>query len=242
MAAATTLLARGQTPSVGDVVSAAGVSRTTFYRVFASREELLRALSQEPEPETRERLLESALELLGRDGLAALSMDEVADRAGASRATLYRLFPGKPALLAELVKHYSPFERIAETVEQFSGDPPEEVMQRVAIHFAALYRQRRGVFRALAFELTGMRSATHAEAGVEVVERGLASLIRYLQSQMELGHLRRVDPLLALQSFLGPLVMHVMTRTLTEERFGVRTPLDDALAVLVNLWLEGMRP
>jgi AcrR family transcriptional regulator len=222
-------------------VKAAGISRTTFYRAFASREELLRALSLEPEPETRERLLETALDALSRDGLAALSMDEVADQAGVSRATLYRLFPGKQALFAELVKRYSPFERIAETVEEFFDDPPEEVMLQVAVVFARLYRQRRGVFRALAFELTGMGRAADAGGGFAVAERALASLIRYLYLQMELGRLRRTDPLLALQAFLGPLFIHVATRPVAEARFGVRTPVEEALAALVALWLEGMR-
>jgi AcrR family transcriptional regulator len=240
--AAGPLFARGETPSIAEIVAAAGVSRTTFYRAFASREELLRALSLAPGPETRARLLEAALDLLSRDGLAALAMDEVADRAGVSRATLYRLFPGKQALFEELVRQYSPFDRIAETVEQSFDDPPEEVLRRVAIVFATLYRQRQGVLRTLAFELTGMRRATEAGGAWEVAERALASLIRYLRRQMEQGRLRPTDPVLALQAFLGPLLLHVTTRSLAEERFGVRTPLAEALAALVALWLEGMRP
>jgi len=239
--AAGPLFARGEAPSISEIVKAAGVSRTTFYRAFSSREELLRALSVEPEPETRDRLLETALDLLSRDGLAVLSMDEVADQAGVSRATLYRLFPGKQALFAELVKRYSPFERIAETVEELFDAPPEEVMLQVAVVFAQLYRQRRGVLRALAFELTGRGSAADPGAGFAVAERALAGLIRYLQRQMELGRLRRTDPLLALQAFLGPLFMHVATRPMAEVRFGVRTPLEEALAALVALWLDGMR-
>jgi hypothetical protein len=75
-----------------------------------------------------------------------------------------------------------------------------------------------------------------------VAERALVSLIRYLQHQMELGRLRRADPVLALQAFLGSLILHVMTRPLVEERFGMRMPLEDTLATLVALWLEGMRP
>jgi AcrR family transcriptional regulator len=240
--AAASLFERGETPSIATIAEAAGVSRTTFYRAFASREELLRALAIAPEPETRTRLLEVALDLLSRDGLNGLSMDEVADQAGVSRATLYRLFPGKRALFEELIREYSLFDRIAETVEQSFDDPPEEVMRRVASHFAALYRQRQGVFRTFAFELTGSRIGADVGGAFAVAERALASLIRYVQRQMELGRLRRTDPVLALQAYLGALLIHVMTRPLGEERFGIRAPLDDALAALVALWLNGMRP
>jgi AcrR family transcriptional regulator len=50
----------------------------------------------------RERLLEAATEVFGRDGLDA-PMSVVADAAGAGVASVYRLFPSKRELLAELV-------------------------------------------------------------------------------------------------------------------------------------------
>src|SRR5215469_11256209 len=73
-------------PSLEEIIQAAGISRATFYRAFSSREELLRALSIEPEVESRERLLEQAIEMIGQEGLAALSMDALADAAHVSRA------------------------------------------------------------------------------------------------------------------------------------------------------------
>ncbi|MCB1004812.1 MAG: helix-turn-helix transcriptional regulator, partial [Acidimicrobiales bacterium] len=45
-----------------------------------------------------EQLLDAAGELFARDGVAAVSMADVADAAGCSRATLYRYFDGKDAL------------------------------------------------------------------------------------------------------------------------------------------------
>src|ERR1700759_2721975 len=50
----------------------------------------------------RERLLVAATEVFGRDGLDA-PMSVVADAAGAGVASVYRLFPSKRELLAELV-------------------------------------------------------------------------------------------------------------------------------------------
>ncbi|CAN5669514.1 hypothetical protein BH20ACT2_BH20ACT2_05210 [soil metagenome] len=47
-----------------------------------------------------ERLLDAAVELVGRHGVARTTVGDVARQAGSSRATLYRCFPGgKEALL-----------------------------------------------------------------------------------------------------------------------------------------------
>src|SRR5262245_25545787 len=89
--------------TLNDLAVEAGLSRATLYRYFTSRDELLRALDLEPHPGTEERILAAAAELVGRDGLRNLSMDELAERAGVSRASIYRLFPGKGALFAALV-------------------------------------------------------------------------------------------------------------------------------------------
>jgi AcrR family transcriptional regulator len=50
---------------------------------------------------TRKALLEAAAELLERDGLRGLSMDAIAERAAASKATIYRWWPSKAALVMD---------------------------------------------------------------------------------------------------------------------------------------------
>lgn len=51
----------------------------------------------------RERILESAKEVFAENGIVA-QMDDVADRAGVGVGTVYRHFPTKEALMAELVR------------------------------------------------------------------------------------------------------------------------------------------
>jgi AcrR family transcriptional regulator len=233
--------AEGVVPSLAEIAQAAGISRATFYRAFSSREELLHALDLEPEPESRDRLLEKALEMIGTDGLAALSMDALADAAGVSRATVYRVFPGKVVLFREVVKTYAPFERVAALVEQLADRPPEEVMPQIAQVFVEQLATRPGVFRTLALEISGQQAETE-EATAFVLVHGIGSLLDYLQRQVQLGTVRPIAPFVALQAFLGPLFIHLMTRALAAKTLGLTLSLDEVVSQFVAFWLRAMKP
>jgi AcrR family transcriptional regulator len=56
-------------------------------------------------PETRDRILEGALQAMGRVGLRRLTMADVATAARLSRGTVYRYFPSKEDLLAVLAEY-----------------------------------------------------------------------------------------------------------------------------------------
>lgn len=53
-------------------------------------------------------VLRAAMELLGEGGLAAVTMDAVAQRAGAGKASLYRRWKSKDELLADALTAHSP--------------------------------------------------------------------------------------------------------------------------------------
>ena len=233
--------AQGTVPTLVEIVQAAGISRATFYRAFSSREELLHLLALEPEPESRKRVLEQALEMIGKEGLAALSMDALADASGVSRATVYRLFSGKAALFREVVKTYAPFERVALLIEQVADRPPEEVMPQVAHVFVELFATRVGLYRTLAFEVSGQQGDTE-EATTFVLERGMKSLLDYLEMQIQKGTLRPMAPFVALQAFLGPLIIHLMTRSLAERGLGLTMSAHEVVTQLVTFWLRAMQP
>jgi AcrR family transcriptional regulator len=228
------------TPTLAEVAAAAGVSRATLHRHFPSRDHLLAALDLGPPPSTTERILSTALELLAERGLAQLSMDELAARAGVSRASLYRRFPGKPALFRELVRVYSPLEPVATRLAQLRDRPPEEVMPELALAVARHLDGRIGLVRSLLFEATG--PSTEAEAGREfAVAAALAPLVQYLLAQMEAGRLRRVHPVLALQSFAGAIAFHLLTRPLAERLIGFDVPLEESVTTLAAAWVRGLQ-
>lgn len=229
---------------MAELAAAAGVSRTTFYRAFDSRDALLEALDVAPEPGARERILEAALKLVGEHGLAALSMDELAAQAGVSRANLYRLFPGKPALFTSLVHAFSPLDPVSNLISTMHGEPPDVVMREVA---RTVYRtvyaggeSRMGMLRTLLFEVSSMAPDT-AEAAQDAIRGIVGTLAVYVVSQMQAGRLRRMDPILALQSFVGPIFFHLITRPLAERVLNLQMDGEDAVTLLADNWLRAMR-
>jgi AcrR family transcriptional regulator len=239
------LLAKGENPTVGRVAEASGMSKASFYRAFDSRRALLEALEVEPEPGAKERILESALAMVGGGGLAALSMDELAVRAGVSRATLYRLFPGKPALFTSLLRTYTPLEPITRLVASMPDQSPEVVVPEIArTVFRTVYGSgtpRIGMLRAIFLELSSM-SRDSEDAARDLLATTLGSVGAYVMAQMAAGRLRPMHPLLALQSLIGPIFFHLLTRRLAEQLLGFDMDGEEAVVILAENWLRAMRP
>jgi AcrR family transcriptional regulator len=234
--------------SMDELATRAGVSRATLYRLFGSQQQLLHELGLQPPPTVRSRILDSALELVGRHGLAELSMDELAATAGVSRATLYRLVPGKEALFAELVRRFSPFEPIAAVLETMGERPPAEVIPAIAQAMAAAMDGHIGLLLQLLFELSRSDPDRHggADANQDAAQamRTLPLVAGYLDQQMAAGRLRRMDPVLAMQALAGPIVMHLLMQASAQSKsgagHGVALPLEGVVDELVALWLRAM--
>jgi AcrR family transcriptional regulator len=237
--------------SMDELATQAGVSRATLYRLFGSQQDLLQELGLAPPPKVRGRVLDTALELVGRHGLAELSMDELATQAGVSRATLYRLFPGKVALFAELVRRFSPFEPVAAVLQTMGNRPPAEVIPAVAHAMAAAMEGRIGLLLQLLLEVSrGSPDRPDSDPGTsQDVAQGMRTLplvADYLTEQMAAGRLRPMDPVLAVQALTGPIVMHLLSRSQAQSRPGagraVPRPLEEVVDELANLWLRAMTP
>jgi AcrR family transcriptional regulator len=233
------VLAQNSQASVAQISDAARISKATFYRSFSSRSELLKALRLAPEPDTNRRVLEAALGMLRTQSLADLSMDQLATNAAISRANLYRIFPGKAALFKAIVLRYSPFEPVMALFERIGDRPPEEVIPELVLAAYRTMSGRTGIVRTLLFEATSMTPETQ-EAFGETGLRAFAILGLYLARQMEVGRLRRVSPLVALQTLIGGVMFHLLSEPLLGGMADITG--EQAVTQLAENWLRGMRP
>ena len=96
-----------------------------------------------PFPEARERILNSAYELFSRRGVRAVGIDEVIERAGVAKATLYRHFPAKDDLvLAFLARREQLWTRDwVEAEARRRGANPEEQLLAIFDLFDEWFRR-----------------------------------------------------------------------------------------------------
>jgi AcrR family transcriptional regulator len=241
LAAAVPLLAQDPSTPLERIAADAGVARATFYRHFHSRAELLAALDVEPDPDARGRILPAAIDLLTRDGLRRLSMDEVAERAGVSRASVYRLFPGKTALFGALLDEYAPFAEAGAALHRLHDDPPETAVPELLDTIARVVTPRISMMRSIMLEVSS--GDPEAVAAAQAAIRPLyAEVARFFGAQVAAGRIRPIEPLLAAQAVVGPMFFHLLGQPIAVPVTGLETTPTDAARIFAQVALHGLLP
>jgi AcrR family transcriptional regulator len=95
----------------------------------------------------RQRILESARTVFFRDGFMAANLDEIAERAGVAKGTLYRYFENKADLyVAVLSENGDAFERkLRESIED--GLSPADQVRRVSRFYFQHWAHHRDYFQ-----------------------------------------------------------------------------------------------
>ena len=87
-------------------------------------------------PATRERILDAALGVFSEKGFHIATMDEVADRAGLGKGTLYRYFANKETLFNELVRlRLEELETKARTILDGKDDVLTMIAKYIRVYF-----------------------------------------------------------------------------------------------------------
>ncbi|HYF90705.1 MAG TPA: TetR/AcrR family transcriptional regulator [Symbiobacteriaceae bacterium] len=168
-----------------------------------------------PPPDRRREILDAALRVFSTKGYEASTNAEIAREAGVTAAALYYYFPSKAELFKAAITERK--TTLVGNVEQIAGpllDMPPDVVFPVALQaigaFAADERTQ-AIMRMILSE--GPRNSEVMEVYQRDVIGQVAPLaLRYVQRQMDLGHLRTMDPRLLSLLVNGPLMMLVITR------------------------------
>lgn len=162
---------------------------------------------QTPSDEVRNRILESAAELIATTGFPELRMDELAKRAGLSVGTLYLYFEGKNDLFVELVTGYT--DRLIARFHR-ADDEGGTVVERLARRFDAyldFVEENRSGF--LYFRDSGTVNTTGGRLSTWALNVHAADLQHLLEEGMTTGELRSMDPGMLAQALTG-LLQHMV--------------------------------
>lgn len=159
-----------------------------------------------PRAEVRERVLGATVELLRETSYAALTIDAIAERARASKATIYRWWPSKGAVVADALG-----DSIAQAVVEPTGDLRADLETIVRTAVEGVARQPVGQsIGALMFEL-----ASDPEAARLFKERfnapRRASVRAVIDGAIARGELpAETDPELLMDAAVGAVFMRVV--------------------------------
>jgi AcrR family transcriptional regulator len=158
--------------------------------------------------EARQAILRSALKLLGKNGFAHLTIEDVAAQASVGKATVYRWWPDKAALIADAFASSTTQKLHFPDTGSVRTDMSQQMRQLVKV-----FRSRRG--RIVSALLGGGQSDRSLIAAFR--ERFLwprrKEAYATLRRGIRRGELRRdVDMDLILDSLYGPIYMRFLIR------------------------------
>ena len=184
----------------------------------------------------------AALDVFAEKGFAAARLDEIAQRAGVSKGTLYLYFKDKADLFRAVVRDtVAPNIDLVRTMIEGADLPFPDVIRMFLPRFAALTSQAR--VGAVAKMVVGESRNFPELAKVwhdEVVSKALGLIGGLIERGQARGEVRAGDPRLLTFTLMGPMVMGLLWRETLQPAGGA--PLDlEALAVQhAETVLDGM--
>lgn len=153
--------------------------------------------------EKRGAVLDAALDCFLERGFSGTSLNRIAKAAGVSTATVYRHFPSKDELFAQIIER--PFlDGSPESLSALPAGQPDTVLHEIADHYARLILTPyfHPLVRALIAEALRL-----PQMGQALEQRGhgpfLAAVKHYIEREHALGTLAVPDAGLAAEQFLG---------------------------------------
>jgi len=157
-------------------------------------------------------ILDAALDEFTERGFDAARMEDIARRAGLSKAGVYLYFPSKTALLKALIEaKVAPLSRLARTIaENGAADPLGALRMMAAAAAMKLQDARTFAVPRLVVSVSGRFPEIADFYRTSIVEPTRGALEHLLDGAMARGALRRVDPKAASRAFIGPLFFEAM--------------------------------
>ncbi len=193
-------------------------------------------------PEDRpEQIIQAALEVFGECGLANARLQDIAERAGVSKGTIYLYFPNKEELFREMIRQtaVAALERREKAVTH--GPPTEQLLAFMKAHWEFVRSPAFStIYRLVLGELHQFPDLAKFYAH-DVVARGLKLLSGIIRRGIDTGEFREIDPMVAARMLVALFIMNAIWR---DEHTGV--PLlahksdDEVFRELVEFYLHSI--
>jgi len=184
-------------------------------------------------------ILDAALEEFTERGFEAARVEDIAKRAGLSKAGVYLYFPSKMALLEALIEaKVAPLASRAQALAAGGADNPIMALRMLATAASHLLADPRIIaVPRLVIGISGRFPEIAEYYRTHVVEKARAALEALVESAMAKGQMRRTDKTAVVRAFIGPLFFEAMWTHVLRGESGFAEPqklLDSHFDILLN--------
>lgn len=180
-----------------------------------------------PEDRPRE-IIDAALTLFSERGFSATRLEDVASRAGLSKAAIYLYFKDKTSLLKAVVEATAGANlAMAGTIVSQHEGPIGPLLEKLILAIAGRMSQTR---MPDVVKLVISESRAHPEIGrfylENVIGRALPIFTSLLQRGIASGEFRAVDPVLTVKCLVAPMLLAAIWRSVFEPLGAPRLDID----------------
>jgi AcrR family transcriptional regulator len=161
--------------------------------------------------QTRQAILSAAYDLIIRQGYAATSMRQIAERAGLALGGIYNHFASKEEVFRAIIEERHPFFQMLPLLNMVQGDSVEEFVHNAAHTLVAELGRHPEFLNLMLVEIVEFK-ARHVPL---VLEKVIPLLLPVVQHMTDLkGSLRPIPPFVLARAFLGMFFSYYITEIL----------------------------
>jgi AcrR family transcriptional regulator len=161
--------------------------------------------------QTRQAILSAGYDLIIRQGYAATSMRQIAEKAGLALGGIYNHFASKEGVFRAIVEERHPFFQMIPLLDTVQGDTVEEYVRNAAHTLVAELGRHPEFLNLMLVEIVEFK-AKHVP---HVFEKFLPLLMPIAQRMGALqGELRSIPPFVLVRAFMGMFFSYYITEIL----------------------------
>ena len=190
----------------------------------------------------RQQIIDGALQVFASKGFEKATNKDIATASNiGSPGLIYHYFKDKSDLFQQVVEQRMPVLQLLTHSEEIMTKPPREALTLFASSFLNVVDNPTAIALVKLMLGESIRQPKVAEVFNQIgPSRGFAFLTRYLEKQMDLGVLQRMDSGAAARCFLGPLIVFLLTREVFLQPDAPTLSKETMVKTVVEVFLVGM--
>jgi AcrR family transcriptional regulator len=189
--------------------------------------------------QTRQAILSAAYDLIIRQGYAATSMRQIAEKAGLALGGIYNHFASKEEVFRAIVEERHPFFQMIPLLDTVQGDTVEEYVRNAAHTLVAELGRHPEFLNLMLVEIVEFKTR-HIP---QIFERLFPLLMPIAERMGALqGELRSIPPFVLVRAFMGMFFSYYITEILIARSLppDLRKLNSNAIDHFVDIFLHGI--